>query len=201
MSRKIVRDDVDRFLENRLYLPTRTIYVGSFFDDLEHGESGTDALMSAQVITSLHMLEQQDGLINILMNNPGGCVSNGLAIYDAIKCCRNEVKIIVYGQASSMGSIILQAADERVLAPNATVMVHYGEVSLVGHDKMIHKESDEIKRIDNLVENIYLEKIRVKHPAFKKRKIKDMLNFNTYLSAEQAVALGLADKILGESEE
>jgi ATP-dependent protease ClpP protease subunit len=48
------------------------------------------------------------------------------------------------------------------------------------------------------MEQMYLAKIRVKHPDFKLKKLQEMLNFDTILSAQESVDLGLADKILGE---
>ena len=66
------------------------------------------------------------------MNSIGGEWSDGMAIYDAISLSKCYVTIIVYGQAESMSSIILQAADEKIITPNSYFMIHYGSSDASG---------------------------------------------------------------------
>lgn len=196
---KAMRDDIDKFFDYEIYLPTRTIYMGSVENDIENGESGTDGAMAERVIKALHILDNTpsgDKPITIIMNNPGGDEYHGLAIFDAIKTCKNYVKVIVYGHAMSMGSIILQAADERVMAPNSRMMIHYGTWGINDHPKIVYKWADEGKKFDAWMENLYFEKIKQKHPNHSLAKVKEMCNFDTFLTAQEAVDLGLADKIL-----
>lgn len=196
---KIVRDDVDRFFQFGVELNSRTIYMGSLSSE-EDGESGVDHEMAEHVIKGLHILDssapQGDKPITIIMNNPGGDIYHGRAIFDAIKACVNHVKIVVYGCAMSMGSIILQAADERVVAPNATLMVHYGQFGYHDHPKISQKWVEESKRFNKWLVDLFLAKIRKKHPKFSRKKVDDMCNFDTFFDAKKAVELGLADKVL-----
>lgn len=200
---KLVRDDVDKFFDYEIYIPTRTIYMGSVDNDQEVGESGTDGAMAERVIKALHILDSSapagDKPITIIMNNPGGDAYHGLAIYDAIKACKNHVTIVVYGHAMSMGSIILQAADKRVMAPNSRMMIHYGTWGTHDHPKIVYSWAEEGKKFDAWMEQLYLGKIREKHPNFTLKKIQEMCNFDTFINPEEAVALGLADEILGDS--
>ncbi len=70
---KHVRDDLDRFHDYSIYIPTRTIYMGSEEHDLVEGESGTDGAMAERVIKNLHILDSiAEAPIQILMNNIGG---------------------------------------------------------------------------------------------------------------------------------
>ncbi len=197
---KLVRDDVDKFFDYEVYIPTRTIYMGSVENDQEVGESGTDGAMAERVIKALHILDSSapagDKPITIIMNNPGGDEYHGMAIYDAIKGCNNHVTVIVYGHAMSMGSIILQAADERVMAPNARMMIHYGTWGIHDHPKIVYKWAEEGKKFDSWMEQLYLAKIRVKHPTYPLKKVQAMCNFDTFLTPEEAVNLGLADRVL-----
>lgn len=198
---KIVKDDIDRLYDYDIYVPNRTIYMGSLESDISEGESGVDAAMAERVIKGLHLLDNSaptgDKPITVIMNNPGGDWYHGMAIYDAIKACKNHVTVIVYGYAMSMGSIILQAADERVLAPNARMMIHYGTMGMGDtHTKIFRKWADETKKIDKKMLEIYMDRIKVKHPNFSKSKLDEMCNFDTILTAEEAVELGLADKVL-----
>lgn len=200
MSKRVNRDDIDKFHDYSLYIPARTIYMGSESID-DSVESGVDANMAARQIKNLHILDTlSDEPITIVMNNPGGDVNHGLAIYDAIKACRSRVIVKVFGHAMSMGSVILQAADERIMSPNASQMVHYGSLGVESHAKTVYKVTDEFKRIDKWMEKMYLEKIREKQPHFKMARLQRMLDHDTFLTAEKSVELGLADKVLGEDE-
>lgn len=201
MSRRINRDDVDKFHDYSLYIPTRTIYMGSEHMSDEGAENGVDAIMAERQIKNLHILDNisQDE-ITIILNNPGGDVNHGLAIYDAIRACRSKVTIKVFGYAMSMGSIILQAGDERVMSPTSSQMIHYGAMAIDKEQKTVYKHTEEAKRIDRWMERMYLEKIREKHPQFSVQRLKGMLNHDTFLTAQQSVELGLADKVLGEEE-
>lgn len=201
MSKRLSRDDTDRFHDYSLFVPARTLYMGSEIVELSEGESGTDALMAERTIKNLTILESiGKDPITIIMNNIGGDVNHGLAIFDAIKACESHVIIKVFGHAMSMGSIILQAADERVLAPLASQMIHYGSLGVDKEAKTVYKIVDEYKRIDRWMEEMYIEKIREKNPTYKINKLKEMLSHDTFLTAEQSVALGLADKVLGQEE-
>lgn len=198
MSKRVNRDDVDKFHDYNIYIPTRTIYMGSEEHSIDSGESGTDGSMAERVVKNLYILEGiSQEPITIIMNNIGGDEYHGLAIYDAIRACKSHVKIIVMGHAMSMGSIILQAADERVMAPNSRMMIHYGGWSFDGHAKTGQKWAREFDKLDDWMENMYLDKIHEKHPKFNPKTLKKMLDHDTFFNPAEAVAMGLADKILG----
>lgn len=198
MSKKTVRDDIEQMMFHNIYLPTRTIYMGSGSDDADSGESGTDFRMAETIIKTLSILgsQDQDKPITILLNNLGGDVYHGLAIYDAIKLCPSPIIIKAYGYVMSMGAIILQAADERVMAPNAKMMIHSGDTAVIGHVKNVYRWVEEGKKLDRTCELILLDKIREKHLVYKLKDLQKLLDFDTFLSAEEAVNLGLADRIL-----
>jgi ATP-dependent Clp protease protease subunit len=191
------RDDIDKFHDYGIFIPQRIIYMGSEGSDNSENENGVDYLMAERAIKNLHILDtQSDQPITVIMNNPGGDTYHGMAIYDAIKGCRSHVTVKVFGHAMSMGSIILQAADERLIAPNAKFMMHYGYLALDGHAKNAEKWIEDSKRDDKWMEKMYLEKIQEKQPHFTIARLKRMLEFDTILTAEQTVALGLADQVL-----
>jgi len=204
MAKKIVSDDVSIFHNYDLHIPTRTIYVGSSFGDMEGGESGTDNFMAEKVIKDLHILDNvgQDGdkPINIIMNNPGGDWYHGMAIYDAITACKNHITITIFGYAMSMGSIILQAADERVMSRNSRMMLHYGEDGYAGHTLDFQQTAEESKYTTKIMENIYLDRIKVQKKRFNLKKLQELIRFDRYLSAEEAVNLGLCDKVIPADE-
>lgn len=193
---RINRDDVDKFHDYSIYIPTRTLFIGSHDFD-EGDESGTDGQMAERLIKNIAILSEMPGdNIVIIMNNPGGDVIHGMAIYDAIAACPKHVTIKVFGHAMSMGSIILQAADERILAPNSRFMIHYGSFGVNAVAKTAYNWAEENKKFDGWMENMYLGKIHEKLPAFKLNKLQKMLDFDTILTPEETIALGLADKVL-----
>jgi ATP-dependent Clp endopeptidase proteolytic subunit ClpP len=230
------------WFDHNLDLDSRTIFMGSMMS-LDYGESGVDNFMAEYFVKGMHLLEKNSDTkdITVIMNNPGGDWYHGMAIYDSIKnspCC---CTIKVYGYAMSMGSIILQAADKRIMMPNSRMMIHYGYGGVSGHAKITEKWSDEGKRINYEMENIYLEMMMQKEEqagtghlaralsavANKQRMLevpypgevsykfskspkvkieearavlKELLNFDTILNAEESVSLGLADEVFKKEE-
>lgn len=198
---KFTKDDIDKFHDYSLYIPQRTIFMGSEEFSMSEGESGTDGLMAERMIKNLIILESlNSNPITIIMNNIGGDEYHGLAIYDAIKACKSHVTIQVRGHAMSMGSIILQAADTRVMAANSRMMIHYGTWSFDGHAKTGQKWAKEFDKLDEWMEQMYLDRIHEKVPSFPIQKLKKMLDHDTFFTAEESVRHGLADKVLGEDE-
>lgn len=224
---KLTKDDIDHFMDNDIYLPTRTIWMGSNSSD-ENGEAGVDYVMAERMGKTLHILDNFDTAsrngekpIHIMMNNVGGEVTHGMCIYDAIEGCKNHVTIKVYGHAMSMGSIILQAADRRVMTKNSRIMIHYGYGGVPSHQKTSYQWTNEEKKYDKWMEDLFLEKIgdskitiakyltligkhdkipkgnaQNKLVSIDREKLEKMLDFDTIIDAETALALNLIDEII-----
>lgn len=177
-----------------LFFPDRTIFMGSTMD---HGEeSGVDAAMAGTFMKNLHVLQSlSHDPVSVVMNNIGGYVYHGLAIFDAIEATPCDLTILVRGHAMSMGSIILQAAKKRLMGRHSTQMIHYGTDGFYGHSRTFIKVADEAKRINQWMEELYLRRIREKRPRFTLRRLRTMLEHDTYLDASESIALGLADGI------
>jgi len=221
----ITKESIDKWFNHNLDVENRVLYMGSV-DKTSEYESGVDHLMAESFIKGLHVLESKnDNEITIIMNNPGGEWYHGMAIYDAIQNARCHCTIKVYGYAMSMGSIILQAADNRILMPNSRFMIHYGGTSFDEASlPLIEKWVNEERRINYDMEEIYLKAMLdkeekeghgylaktlssiLKSPKTFSRKaetkkeelrsvLKEMLNFDTILTAEETVDLGFADEI------
>lgn len=198
---KMNRDDVDKFHDYSIYIPKRILFMGSEEISLEHGESGTDAAMAERMIKNLTILEAlSKEPITIIMNNIGGDEMHGMAIYDAIKACKSHVTVKVLGNAASMGSIILQAADQRIISPNSVQMIHYGTWTFSGHAKTGQRWAKEFEKFDLWMEQMYLTRIHEKQPGYPIQKLRKMLDHDTFISAEQCIFLGLADKVLDDED-
>jgi len=190
------KDDILKFHEFDICPTDSTLYIGSCATTYDDGESGVDFQMAERVIKNLHLLDKRDNIITIKMNNVGGDVYHGLAIYDAIRDCKNKVKIVTYGYVMSIGSLIFQAADERVMSPYSRMMIHYGQAHLGGHNRDIYRNVEELKKLDKIVNNIYLERILQKVPDYNMRRFENKITFDYYLDADEAIEMGLCDKIL-----
>lgn len=190
------KDSLDRFFDYDIHVESRTIYFGSLDSDLEGQESGVDSSLANRVIKGILLLQHiSKEKIKIIMNTPGGDWYHGIAIYDAIMSCPCPVRIEVIGHAMSMGSIILQAADERILYPNSTIMIHDGHEGDKGgglSPKSFQSWAKESKRNCKTMYQIYANRSKNKDVKYWERKCS-----NDYiLSPRQAIIEGLADDIL-----
>lgn len=197
MSKRLNRDDLERFHDYDIYVPSRTIYVGSVQVSEDGEGSGCDPALSERVSKNLHFLDATSwDPITILLNNMGGDEYACFAIIDAIQACQSEVTVKVLGAAMSAGSLILQAADRRLMTKHAVQMIHYGTWGNNDHSKTLQKLAKEGARIDRWMEEWYMAKIKEKHPTFKRAQVAKLLDHDTYLTAEESVALGLADEVV-----
>lgn len=197
---KLTKDHVDKWFDYDIDMDNRTLWIGSIDKD-SGNESGVDAALSERVIKGLHILEKNapsgDKPIFLIINNPGGDEIEGLAIYDCIKSCKNHVTAKVFGKCWSMAGYILQAADERIMTPTSSFMLHEGTRELPhDHPRIVKNWNTWYDHVDEFLLDLYLTKIRQKHPEFSRKKLEDMLKFDTILTAQQAVDLGLADSIM-----
>lgn len=200
MTRRVNRDDLEKFHDYSLHIPSRTIYLGSeHVGDPDFAESGIEATSAERQIKNLHilnMISQED--ITIILNSIGGDVAHGLAIYDAIKASKSKITIKAFGNVMSMGSVIFQSANERIMSPNCVQMIHAGHMSVDQHVRTVYRAVEESKRIDKWTEAMYLERIKEKQPLFTLQRLQRMLDHDTFLTAQQSKDLGLCDKVLGE---
>ena len=128
------------------------------------------------------------------MNNPGGDEYHGYAIFDAVKESKAPVHIKVYGYAMSMGSIILQAGDRRILSPNATLMLHCGSWEGNGDARDFESYQKENSRHIKLMEDIYLSRMRERNRHYSVNQLRELLKTDKFLNAKEAIDLGLADE-------
>lgn len=191
MSRKYSKDDLEKFHDYDIFVPTRTIYLGSQQVETDGEESGTDALMAARFVKNLHFLERKSKkLVTIWMNNLGGFWCHGMEIYAAIKDSPCKIRMIGRGQVMSMGSVILQAADERLLTPGTEVMIHDGAEGFLGETRSFEAWGEFAKKRRKQMYQIYASKSN-KPESFWARKCAH----DCPMTAEEAVKLGLADRV------
>lgn len=191
-----------------LNLANREIYLHSHYSSIDE-ESGIEYRMATQFVKNLHILEF-DGKENILIHlqSPGGDWVHGMAMFDSIKSANSPVSILAYGEVSSMSSILLQAADWRVMMPSCEFMVHRGFLSLEGVATTVQSNAAWNKKTDTAMLEVYASRA-VNGPFFRQRnmnltrtatfidqKIRKLGDWN--LNAEEAVFYGLADGVFGQ---
>jgi len=136
--------------------------------------------------------------ISMYINSPGGVVTSGLAIYDTMQFIRPDVSTLCIGQAASMGSLLLAAGapDKRYALPNARVMVHQPSGGFRGQATDIELHAREILALKERLNQIYAE-----HTGMDVAKIKDSLERDNFMTAEDAKAFGLIDTVIDKRPE
>jgi ATP-dependent Clp protease protease subunit len=133
--------------------------------------------------------------INFYMTTPGGSITAGMAVYDTMQLISSPVNVIVTGMAASMGSILLSAAKKgrRFLYPHARVLIHQPLISgrMVGPASDINIQAKEMEKI-----RAELNKILAAASGQPIDKIDRDSDRDFYLNAQEAIAYGLADKIV-----
>jgi ATP-dependent Clp protease protease subunit len=149
--------------------------------------------------------ENPDKDISLYINSPGGLVTAGLAIYDTMQFIKCDVQTIVMGQAASMGSLLAQAGapGKRFVLPESRTMIHRVSSGTPGTRGSVHVQDlqfeDSKRSFEESVRiNKRLTELYVKHNTANKQydELYETMKFDTFLSAQQAVDFGLADKIV-----
>ena len=133
--------------------------------------------------------------IHIYINSSGGNVNAGLAIYDMLQSCKNELRMYCVGQASSMAAVLLAAGQKgrRFILPHSRVMIHEVLLSggIGGSATSISRISDSITETRDIVNGIL-----AKHTEKTLEEISRATSFDNTMNAQQAVDFGICDEII-----
>jgi len=147
------------------------------------------------VVAQLLYLEREDPDkdISLYIQCPGGIISAGLAIYDAMQLIRPDVSTICVGLAASMGTVLLCAGakGKRYALPNSTIHLHQAFGGAQGQAADIEIAAREIMRMQELIRGIIS-----KHTGQSLEKITHDTDRDFYLNPQQAVEYGLVDEVL-----
>ena len=168
-------------------LNERIIFIGGPIDDN----------LANIVVAQILFLESTDKKkdINIYINSPGGSVTAGLAIYDAMQYVTSHVSTMCFGLAASMAAVILASGEDgkRYSLPNSTIMLHSVGTQLGGQYHDLEKEMEETKRKQNIISQILS-----KHLKKDFELISNDIQRNFYQTAEEALNYGLVDSIISK---
>ena len=157
-------------------------------------EEVNDATASLIVAQMLYLEAQDpDKDIQFYINSPGGSVTAGMAIYDTMQYIKCDVATITIGMAASMGAFLLSAGTKgkRMALPNAEIMIHQPSAGTQGQitDMAIH-----LKRLQIIKER--MNKILAENTGNSIEVVTDACERDNFMSAEEAQAFGLIDRVL-----
>lgn len=166
-------------------LKDRIIFIGSPIDD------GVANTVIAQLLFLQSQSTKED--IKIYINSPGGSVTAAMAIYDTMQHVKPDVETICIGLAASAASVLLAAGakGKRFVLPNAEVMIHQVLGGVEGQATDIDIHARHILKVRDR-----LNRILVKHTGQKLAKIEHDTDRDYFMTAEEAKAYGIVDKVL-----
>ena len=154
--------------------------------------------VASVVIQQLLYLQsiRRDQDVNLYINSPGGMVDQTLAIYDTMQFMGSEVATYCIGQAASGAAVILMSGTKgkRFILPNAKVMLHQPYGGITGQAEDIRIQAEEVLR-----DKARLNGIIAKHSGKSIEEVTRDTERDRYMNAEEAVAYGLVDEVLTES--
>ncbi len=165
-------------------LKERIVFIGYEINDV----------VANTIVAQMLFLEYEDPDKDIILyiNSPGGVVTSGLAIYDAIRHVKPDVQTICVGSAYSMGALLLAAGTKgkRFILPHGKVMLHQPSGGATGQSSDIQIHAKEIVKTKQELNRILSECTGKPIEQIAKDTDRDM-----YMSAEEAVAYGVVDEI------
>jgi ATP-dependent Clp protease protease subunit len=145
-------------------------------------------------ISELLYLHGEQKPVTIYINSPGGSVTAGLSIYDALQAYEGEVNLHCYGMAASMAALILASGKpgHRFITPHARTMIH--------EPLLANKIGGSASSIEETAKNMLetkeiLNELLAKHTNRTKEEIDEATRFDNFMNAEESVAFGLCDEI------
>ncbi|MBP1627816.1 MAG: ATP-dependent Clp protease proteolytic subunit ClpP [Holophagaceae bacterium] len=168
-------------------LKDNIIFLGTAIDDN----------VANAIVAQMLFLESEDPDkdIQIYINSPGGSVTAGLAIYDTMQFVKNDIVTYCIGQCASMGAHLLAAGTKgkRFALPNARIMIHQPSGGAQGQATEIEITFKEIQRLKENLASTF-----AKHTGQPLKKVMKDMDRDYFMSAEEAMAYGIVDKVLTE---
>lgn len=165
-------------------LKDRIVFIGSVIDDD----------IANLIIAQMLYLESEDPEkdIDIYINNPGGIVTSGLAVYDTIQYIKCDISTICVGQAASMGALLLAAGTKgkRFALPHARIMIHQPLGGAQGQASDVGIQAKEILRVRD-----ELNQILAKHTEKPFEQIEHDTDRDFYMTAAEAREYGIIDEV------
>ncbi|MFF2457617.1 head maturation protease, ClpP-related [Peribacillus simplex] len=133
--------------------------------------------------------------IYVHINSPGGSAFEGVAICNMLKQHKAEVIVHIDGWAASAASIIAMGANKIIMPSNTMMMIHQASTFEYGNADVFEKTAKDLRKIDSAITSTYENRF-----VGTREELEQLLKDETFLTADEAVALGLADEIVDEIE-
>lgn len=153
-----------------------------------------DSTCPADVQKIMDILQDGDE-IEVYINSPGGVIDVGSEIYTLLRSYKDIVKIYVTGEACSAASIVAMAAYCE-MSPTALMMVHCVSTKVSGNHNAMEHTAEMLRAADSALATAYSKKT-----GMSEEEVLEMMNHETWLTAEQAKEKGLIDAVMFEEEE
>ena len=148
-------------------------------------------------VTIVNQLKELDvDTINVHINSYGGDVSEGLAIYNVLREHKAQIVTICDGFACSAASVVFMAGDRRVMQPASLLMIHNAWTVAMGNAAQLRKTADDIETITQASVEAYK-----KVATISEKKIKELMDAETWILPKDAVEYGFATEIDDEDED
>lgn len=157
------------------------------------GEITSDAVYSAVLQLRYLQMEDPDAEITVYINSPGGEVSSGLALYDVMAGLTCPIKTVCVGTAASMAALLFVAGNQREMLPHSRIMIHDPLIpgGVGGSALKLDSIAKDLMRTREITANIIAE-----HSGHTLEEVYAKTATDSYFPAEEAVAWGLADRIV-----
>jgi ATP-dependent Clp protease, protease subunit len=192
----IINDNVTHILDYDVDFKRRRIYFGALIEAHDEGGSSFAWRSVERAIRHIHIMENEAPAkpIELHMSSWGGCPYSLLRLYDVIQSCSCQVKFIGGGTISSAATWIMAGCDERLLYPNTRILIHdssWGES--IAPEKLTdhYINADNEKVLQSKLNQIYADNSIMPIDFWD-----EMVKRDLWISAEEAIMLGLADKII-----
>lgn len=152
-----------------------------------------DGFVSDEVVQMLAGVTQDS--LDVHINSPGGFVWEGIAIKNHLTAHRANITVIIDGLAASMGSFIAMAGDTVKMHASAMMMIHNPWTVSAGEADDLRKDADMLDKVRDALIGAYMDK-----SGKSRDEILDIMNAETWLTAEEAVEMGFADEVIEDRE-
>lgn len=167
------------------------IYI---FGDITSWEWFENDVSSYTLSKELQALDPDVEIINVHINSYGGEVAEGLAIHNALRNHKAKVRTYCDGFACSIASVIFMAGEERIMGNASLLMVHNAWMHTAGNADQLRKDADDLDKITQASINAYMQNVNITED-----KLKELLDAETWLLPDEALEMGFATSIVGET--
>lgn len=186
--------------ERQMNVTSIDIYSRMLMDRILFLNTNVEPTMANILTAQLLWLDQQsDKPINMYINSPGGSVIDGLQLIDTMNFINAPISTTCLGMAASMGAVILSCGEKgkRFVLPHSRVMIHQASGGFNGKSEDVKTSYEQLLRCQNDIYEILSKNIGLDY-----KEIEALCsNTDKWFIGQEAIDLGIVDKIVGERDE